>query len=599
MVDLRAPLLVGEATPLATALLAGVVLITVPTAGQQEAPAVGAFELLASVRAVYAEAPSYRDSGRIELYDDRAGGGAAARSFQFQTHFVRGRSFDLLLSEDSGGLGRETLLRVSADDDASSPRSGRATSLGLWLRDTLGPLGRYAFSYAVLLQDGADLFSEPQAASMEGRCPAGDCRVVSASLVGGNLELTLWIDPDTFLLSRLEVEEASFDGALSRAMSEAGLRPRQSSGSTARSRRRVVVTIDRSELGGPGFEVPPPDLLARRLAATPRAGANGSQTTGGVDREEIYREEIDVAVTSVRVRAVGSSGRPLLDLGTDDFTVRVGRREAQIVGVRWVSSEGTQFTLEELAELARNDVVLEFPGKLVVFFVQASLHASRAPGQLKMLPEIGKILDTLHPDDRVAVVSFDSHLKLRLDFTRSHSAVDAAMRKAIRFTRQEAVRSQRYPSLAKHLDLREARRAASPERALELVADSLFPLQGEKVVIYVGWGLGRYGAGGVSMTPDYAPARRALARAAATVFVLDITEADFHSLEVGLQQVASDTGGLYERAFGNTHLAARRVADAMQGYYEVSFSMPRNARKGATVRVRLKGRGELLVTQPG
>ena len=59
------------------------------------------------------------------------------------------------------------------------------------------------------------------------------------------------------------------------------------------------------------------------------------------------------------------------------------------------------------------------------------------------------------------------------------------------------------------------------------------------------------------MTPAFAPAVRALAAARASVFVLDVTSADCHSLEVGLQGVADATGGLYLKTFRLPNLAIR------------------------------------------
>ena len=67
------------------------------------------------------------------------------------------------------------------------------------------------------------------------------------------------------------------------------------------------------------------------------------------------------------------------------------------------------------------------------------------------------------------------------------------------------------------------------------------------------------------MTAEYQPAVRALEAARATVFVLDVSQADYHSLEVGLQNVASHTGGPYDRTFHVASQAVRRLAQAFAG----------------------------------
>jgi len=105
-------------------------------------------------------------------------------------------------------------------------------------------------------------------------------------------------------------------------------------------------------------------------------------------------------------------------------------------------------------------------------------------------------------------------------------------------------------------------------------------------MIYLGWGLGRFGAGGVRMTPDYAPAVRALEAARTTVFVLDVTDAGFHSLEVGLEKVAKQTGGTYDKTNQFTQQATRRLARTISGYYVLTLDGGRM--EHARVRVELR-----------
>ncbi|MFN3414515.1 MAG: hypothetical protein ACK42L_10705, partial [Thermoanaerobaculum sp.] len=68
-----------------------------------------------------------------------------------------------------------------------------------------------------------------------------------------------------------------------------------------------------------------------------------------------------------------------------------------------------------------------------------------------------------------------------------------------------------------------------------------------------------------------------------------ITDADWHSLEIGLIHVAEDTGGLYAK----THLfpaqAQKKLLGALQGYYEVSFPRPDVQPGVHHVEVQLRG----------
>ena len=71
------------------------------------------------------------------------------------------------------------------------------------------------------------------------------------------------------------------------------------------------------------------------------------------------------------------------------------------------------------------------------------------------------------------------------------------------------------------------------------------------------------------MESKYIPARQALASARATVFSIDFTQADSHSLEVGLGQVAGDTGGFYAKTYHFPKIAVERLQKTLAGHYEL------------------------------
>ena len=116
------------------------------------------------------------------------------------------------------------------------------------------------------------------------------------------------------------------------------------------------------------------------------------------------------------------------------------------------------------------------------------------------------------------------------------------------------------------------------------------------VALDLGWGLGRFGSGGVRMTPDYAPAVAALSKARVSVFALDVTSADTHSLEVGLQGVAAATGGTYASTFRLPGLATHRLARSILGWYVLTVDRSDLAGlKPGEVTIELRQRrGEVL-----
>ena len=86
---------------------------------------------------------------------------------------------------------------------------------------------------------------------------------------------------------------------------------------------------------------------------------------------------------------------------------------------------------------------------------------------MKILPYVEDLLQALHPDDRVAIVSFDSHLKLWHDFSHDRDSVARTLRKAIGYGKPAARRS-RGISLVEYFDARGALAATSPEKGLLL-----------------------------------------------------------------------------------------------------------------------------------
>jgi VWFA-related protein len=323
--------------------------------------------------------------------------------------------------------------------------------------------------------------------------------------------------------------------------------------------------------------------------------------------EQSFKGEISVSLSTIVVRVVDTWGRPVLGLKPEDFRVRVGKTEVPVVALDWISSSeeaapaAPPETPPEVVETAPEEAAPPPPprARLVVFFVQADLNPTRISGQLRMRPYTRELLGTLHPGDRVAVVSFDSHLKLWQDFTADREATQAVLARAMLYSPEEEVPPAEPLSLARHFDFAAARRAASPERALELTARALEPLPGEKTVIFLGWGLGRYGGDGVHMTPDYKPAVQALGDAHATVFVLDVTSADYHSLEVGLEGVADATGGVYLKTFRFPGLATETLAQTISGYYILTLDQDALAGQSGEVRIDLreKKKGTVLARQ--
>jgi VWFA-related protein len=234
-----------------------------------------------------------------------------------------------------------------------------------------------------------------------------------------------------------------------------------------------------------------------------------------------------------------------------------------------------------------------------VFFFQKDLESSRIVGLLQMLARARKLLDDLGEQDRVAIVSFDSHLKLWADFSADRERLRRVLDRSILFERVPLLSAEAEPSLVAHLAPGAGRRAASPESALLLLGEALRELPGSKSLVMFGWGMGRWSPGvGVFLESDYGPARRALVEGRVTVFALDVTSADSHTLEVGLEQVARDTGGFYVKTHVFPAQAVARLAHALSGHYVLTFTRPDFPRGEHAIDIALVGRKGTVLARP-
>jgi len=346
--------------------------------------------------------------------------------------------------------------------------------------------------------------------------------------------------------------------------------------------------------------------------STPAAGAGAPQ-----DPQAAFGDVVNVVNASFVVRVLAADGSPVLGLESGDFlAVDEDGERLPVVAVEWVASgeevetwkaqprnqDGPPPDVGLRAAGPSSPRLAELPGKLVVVFVQADFNGPRIYGHLKMLPNVQRLLYTLASRDRVAVVGFDSHMELWQDFTTDREAAGEAVWRAVHFGADPPAGQRRSrprgPSLAAHLDEVEMADAAYAENALELLGDALQELPGDKVVLFVGFGLGRYGFGGFTMRPnDYPQAREALQASNASVFVLDVMDAASHTLEIGLKQVATDTGGLYVRTATNPMQAFRRMAQALSGYYLLTVDAAGRERRRVDVSLVGVERGTRLLVR--
>jgi VWFA-related protein len=303
-----------------------------------------------------------------------------------------------------------------------------------------------------------------------------------------------------------------------------------------------------------------------------------------------YTERVEVARILLDVRAYDPRGRPLLGLEPANFEVKIDGRIARVESVEHITGDAvvnpsaTTTALQHAAD-----------GRLVVFLFQKSLERTRIPGLMAMLRELRERVATFGRHDRVAVLRFDSNLDLLLDFTKDRGLVLKAFEHDVLFGAAAERGESQEPSMRAAMDRERASPSTSIEEALLRIGEALEQMPGPKSVVLVGHGFGSLNRTGVLLDTDYDEAREVLQRARASVFCLDVTNADYHSLEAGLMTVAEDTGGLYERTHVFSQLALGRVLAALEGQYVLFVEGPVLKPGSHRLSIRLRGRDGVVL----
>jgi VWFA-related protein len=312
-------------------------------------------------------------------------------------------------------------------------------------------------------------------------------------------------------------------------------------------------------------------------------------------RSDAYREQARVERVVVDAYVTDARGDPIPDLTAANFRLRVDGSVVPLESAEWIPADQPEAAPIPWDESDARATAPEIPpGRLLIFFFQTDLsEATRILGEMRMALQARRMINDLLPTDRVAVLSFDSHLKLRQDFTNDRIKLLEAIEHSILTGPPPPPDPDAWPSLARHFDFRAAKRAVTPEKALAIISRAASSIVGAKSMIFFGWGLqtiGGMSGPNLQDTNDYNEALPALASARISIFTLDVTDADYHSLEGTLANISGITGGSYQKThiFGN--LALDHVRRAIAGRYVLVFKKPDLPRGAHSIDVSLVGR---------
>lgn len=295
-----------------------------------------------------------------------------------------------------------------------------------------------------------------------------------------------------------------------------------------------------------------------------------------------YDESIVVSRALVPVRVLGMDQKPVEGLPATDFLVTLAGRSAEVLSARWVEDSNDSFD-------AGNPYDPAPQGRLFVLFIQTDWARSnlRTTGQMAFRRYAEQMIRNLAPEDRVAVFSFDSHLKFRRDFTTPDDAAKA-IAESLRTDRPPLPPKSDEVSLIPLLDPDEMKRAADSETGLLIIAKALARIDRPKTMFFLGWGFDS--SKPISAEQRWPAAVARLRESDVAVFSISYTGGKGEGAE-RLKTTSSFTGGTFTDGSSFPQQAVNRIAAGLAGYYELELRVPEGVARGEhPLRVRVAGR---------
>ena len=322
-------------------------------------------------------------------------------------------------------------------------------------------------------------------------------------------------------------------------------------------------------------------------------------------------EEMTVSRTVVNVRVVDNFGAPIPGLSKENFLLKIEGKEVPIIQVEYVDlNEVVPEILPEEDPEADFEFIDEMgprpgePGygkeKLNVVLIQGSINPERQYGLMRSHHFAKKVVSSLPPDSYTAVFSFHTHLQFKCDFTRDKELLHDAVWEAVERDSEVVFQAANHPSVTAHFSEARGKEVANVEDAFLEIARVLRNFNGFKNLVYVGWGIGEWSpTTGMHYGVEYHRAVVELTRAKVSVFSLDLTMADYHSLAAGMMKLSGQTGGTYFSLYKFPDRAAKMVSRSMSAYYLITYEHPEVRKRRPKYKLYLVNtRGSMMVRDP-
>jgi VWFA-related protein len=312
----------------------------------------------------------------------------------------------------------------------------------------------------------------------------------------------------------------------------------------------------------------------------PLAAQDQPRFEGKVDVNEVL---LDVLVTDAR-------GYVIVGLTPQDFVVRVDGKPVDLTGLTFYSDRRL---LESPQATAQKGVAVDRAPEdrfFILFFDDQKSNSADAPELLANELDAAQrakdwVLKGRQPSDWVAVVSYDSKLKVQQDFTRDGQALAQAIGDAVQGKDREGNWPSRMPkgeapSLYSSLPQGNALRdkTGTIYDGLRILADAAGNVRGRKNLILFTNGFGRVNTFG-QYVPDpryYPDMAHALNDNNVAVYSIDLLPSGtLHALGDAMSQLSNDTGGQYFNNFTTFSTPLQQIAKENSGYYLLSYRRER------------------------
>jgi VWFA-related protein len=320
-------------------------------------------------------------------------------------------------------------------------------------------------------------------------------------------------------------------------------------------------------------------LLALVLAPAAAMAQNNNQdqpVQGG------FEGRIDVNEVLLDVLVTDKKGNVIVGLTPQDFVVKEDGKPVDLTGLTFYSDR-------RLVGSAREGVAVDKVPEdryFILFFDDQKDSATEAPELLSRQVEAGQrardwVLKERQPADWVAVVSYDTKLKVQQDFTRDGRALAEAVGAAMKGKDAEGNWPSRikegegpslYAALPKGNELRD--KTGTVYDAMRVLARAAGNIRGRKNLVMFTTGFGR-----VNNFNQYVPDPRyypgmadALNDNNVAVYSIDLSPAGtIHPLSNSMSQISTDTGGQYYATFNSFSTPLKKIGEENSGYYLLSY----------------------------